>query len=266
MKKIKFLAIVLVCVAMYAMNTSCERIDAGSEGIKVKLFGSDKGVDDVSLVTGWVFYNPFTEKVFEYPTYVQTVDYDPFTINAKDGSEFTIDPNVNLKVKDGMAPKVFRKYRKKLDDVIAGPIFKHIKDACRIEINKFTTDEIVSNRETVENAIEKRFVMLIDKEGFELDQFTSGLLYPKTIVEAVNAKNKAIQLAQKAENEVKVAEAEARKLVVAAEAEKEANALRQQALTPAILQKMWIEKWDGSVPTVITSGNSQTFLDISKLK
>lgn len=40
------------------------------------------------------------------------------------------------------------------------------------------------------------------------------------------------------ENEVKVAEAQAKKLIVAAEAEKKANELRQQALTPAILEKM----------------------------
>ncbi len=68
------------------------------------------------------------------------------------------------------------------------------------------------------------------------------------------------------ENEVKVAEAQAKKLIVAAEAEKKANELRQQALTPAILEKMWIEKWNGTVPTVITGGNTSTFLDLSKIR
>lgn len=65
---------------------------------------------------------------------------------------------------------------------------------------------------------------------------------------------------------MKVAEAQAKKLIVAAEAEKKANELRQQALTPAILEKMWIEKWDGTVPTVITGGNTSTFLDLSKIR
>lgn len=260
MKKLLF---ILLTLPLFLI--SCERIDAGCEGILVNLYGDDKGVDQVSLVTGWVWYNPFTKKVYEYPTYVQTIDYEPFTINAKDGSEFTIDPNVNIKIQDGKAPYVFRKYRKSLNKVIEGPIFKHIKDACRIEINKFTTDEIVSNREAVENAIEKRFISLISREGFELDQFTSGLKYPETIVQAVNEKNRAIQEAQKAENEVKVAEAEARKLVVAAEAEAEANKLRTQALTSAVLQKAWIDKWDGTVPTVIGSNNN-TFVGLDNLK
>ena len=75
------------------MFNSCsyERIDAGYEGILVNLYGDDKGVGDVSMCTGAVWYNPFTQSVYEYPTFVQTVDYEPFTINAKDGSEFTVD-------------------------------------------------------------------------------------------------------------------------------------------------------------------------------
>lgn len=229
--------------------TSCARIDAGCEGILVNLYGSERGVDDVSMVTGRVFYNPATQEVYEYPTYVQTIDYEPFTINAKDGSEFKVDPNVNLKVKDG--PKVFRKYRKELTDVINGPVFKYVKDACRIEINKFTTDQIVSNREAVEQAIEKRLSKLLDKEGFVLDQFTSGLQYPKTIVDA---KNRAIQLAQKAANEVQVAEAK-KKIVVA-------EAIVNASLIPLLLKKQWIEKWSGHLPKV--TGNSSTLVGLDK--
>lgn len=99
-------------------------------------------------------------------------------------------------------------------------------------------------------------------ENFQLEQLTSGLKYPQTIVESVNLKNKAIQDAQRVANEVAVAKAQAEKLIVAAEAEKKANELRQQALTPAILEKMWIEKWNGALPVY---GQVPTiFKDISK--
>ena len=71
-----------------------------------------------------------------------------------------------------------------------------------------------------------------------------------------------IQKAQKAQNELAVVKAEAEKKVVAAQAEAEANKLRTQALTPAILKKMWIEKWDGKLPVY---GQVPTiFKDISK--
>lgn len=262
----KFFSFLFVAMITILSMTSCavERVDAGCEGIEVSLYGDDRGVGDVNLVTGWVVYNPWTKQIFEYPTYVQTIDYEPFTINAKDGPLFTIDPNVNIKVADGKAPQVFKKYRKELKDVINGPVLKYIKDACRIEINKFTTDQIVSNREAVENAIERRLTASLAKEGFVLDQFTSGLTYPEAIVEAINAKTKAIQEAQRVENEVKRTEAEAKKILIAAQAEKQANELKTQALTPAILQKMWIEKWDGKLPVTMAGNESKLLLNLPK--
>lgn len=56
MKKIllNFIVAVIACMSL----TSClyERIDAGCEGIYVNLYGDDKGVGEVSLCTGAVWY------------------------------------------------------------------------------------------------------------------------------------------------------------------------------------------------------------------
>lgn len=183
--------LILFTIVLFGFTSCVERIDAGCEGIKVSLYGDNRGIGDVNLVTGWVWYVPWSTQIYEYPTWVQTIDYEPFSINAKDGPLFTIDPNINIKIEDGKAPQVFKKYRKTLDEIIKGPILKYIKDACRTEINKFTTDSIVSNREAVENAIEKRLVANLKKEGFILDQFTSGLSYPQSIIDAIDAKTKA---------------------------------------------------------------------------
>lgn len=258
MKKLFNVILLLTAVVFSGAMSSCayERIDAGCEGIKVNLYGDEKGVGEVSMCTGAVWYNPITTAIFEYPTYVQTVDYPAFTINAKDGSEFVIDPTISLKIVDGQSPIVFKKYRKGLNDVINGTLYNYVKDAFRIELNSYTTSEIVGNRAAVEKAIETHLSQTLTKENFQLEQLTSGLKYPQSIVDAVNAKNKAIEEAKKAENELAVVEAEAKKKIVAAQAEAEANRLRQQALTPAILQKMWIERWDGVLPKYTGNGNS----------
>ena len=254
--------LILFTIVLFGFTSCVERIDVGCEGIKVSLYGDNRGIGDVNLVTGWVWYAPWSTQIYEYPTWVQTIDYEPFSINAKDGPLFTIDPNINIKIEDGKAPQVFKKYRKTLDEIIKGPILKYIKDACRTEINKFTTDSIVSNREAVENAIEKRLVANLKKEGFILDQFTSGLSYPQSIINAIDAKTKAVQDAQRVQNEIAKTKAEAEKILIAARAEKEANELKSQSLTPAIIQKMWIEKWDGKLPTV--NGGSGMMFDMSK--
>ena len=242
------------------MFTSCgyERVDAGYEGIKVNLYGDDKGVDDITLVTGAVWYNPITTAVYEYP--VQTVDYAPFSINAKDGSSFTVDPTISLKIVDGKSAEVFKKYRKKdITEVINTTLYNYVRNAFRIQLNNYTTDELVSKREEFEKAIEERLSKELLAENFQLEQMTSGLQYPQTLVNAIDAKNAAVQEAQKAQNEVLKIKAEAEKKIAAADGEAQALKIKGDAeaeynrkiaasLSPLIVQQMMLDKWDGKLP------------------
>lgn len=266
--KIVIGAVALLLVWLFA-PVSCERIDAGHEGVKVNLYGDDKGVGSVSMCTGMVWYNPYTTQVYEYPTFAQTIDYPAFEVNSKDGTKFKVDPSMIVKIKDGKSPVIFKKYRKELKDVINGSLFIYVKDAARIVFNKYTADSIVSNRQEVDKSFDEYVRSAFAKEGFLLEQLTPGIAYPKSYEDAINAKNKAIQDEMRVANEVKVAEAqtkkaeaEAKKAVVQAQAEAEANRLRTQALTPQVLEKAWIDKWDGKLPTYGTVPSM--FKDISK--
>lgn len=269
MRKVLFMALVLP----FVFSSCMERVDAGYEGIKVNLYGDGKGVDDISLVTGAVWYNPITTEIYEYPTFVQTVDYEPFSINAKDGSSFTVDPTISLKIIDGKSPEVFKKYRKEdITDVINTTLYNYVKNAFRIQLNNYTTDELVSKREEFEKAIEDWLTKELETENFQLEQMTSGLKYPQSLEEAIDAKNAAVQEAQRAQNEVLKIKAEAEKRV--AEAQGQADALKikgdaeaeynrkiAQSLSPLIIQQNMIEKWDGQTPVFTGAGN--TFLDAS---
>lgn len=260
MKNFIFSLFAAFMLCMCFNSCMCERIDAGCEGIKVNLYGDDKGVGDVSLCTGAIWYNPFTTSVYEYPTYIQTIDYPPFEVNSKDGTKFSVDPAVLVKIEDGKSPIIFKKYRKDLNDVIKNALYVYIRDAARIEFNKYTADQIVSNREAVDKSFEASVRQAFEKEYFQLQQLTPGIRYPQSYEDAINQKNKAIQDEMRVNNEVKVAQAEAKKMVELAQAEAEVNRLKQQSLTPLLLQKMWIEKWNGEVPTV-AGGNTAIMVD-----
>lgn len=271
MKRIK--VFLLLGAIMWLAMSSCTRIDAACEGIKVNLYGSDKGVDDVVLVTGMVWFNPLTEEVYEYPTYVQMVDYEPFEINAKDGSKFVVDPTININPITGKAATIFKKYRKPLDEVIHDVLRTHIVNAYRIKLNSYTTDELVSKREEFERVTEDYLREVLAKENFELGEMTSGLKYPATLEASITAKNQAVQEALRIENEVAAIEAEAKKRI--AEANGEATALKIKAdgeayynrtvsasLSNTLVQMKALEKWDGKTP--IVSGGASTFIDASK--
>lgn len=266
----------LACLSLFiVLCSSCyERIDAGCEGIKVNLYGSDKGVDDVTLVTGVIWYNPIITAVYEYPTFVQTVDYPPFTINAKDGSSFEVDPTISLKIIDGKSASVFKKYRKSdVSDIIKSTLFNYVKNAFRIQLNNYTTDELVSKREEFETSIEEKLSIELEKEGFHLEQMTSGLKYPESLINSINAKNEAVQVSLKIQNEVAAvkaqaekdiakAEGEAKALKIKGDAEAEYNRKISSSLSTLIIQRDMVNKWDGKTPTIM--GNGGNILDVSK--
>jgi len=249
-------------ILLVVLFNSCERIDAGHVGVKVNQYGDNKGVDDVVAVTGMVFYNPITTKVYEFPTFIQHKEYkgeNSFVVNSKDGSEFQVAPIMNYSVQRDKVPAIFSKYRRPLEDIEEGFLKTAVYDAFRLATNKYTADELISNRAVFEVEVRRLLDNSLLKEGFTINQFTSNLVYPETFKRSIEAKNNAVQAALRAENEVKTAEAQAKikvataegnaqALLTSAKAEAEANSLKQKTLTPLLLQLEYINKWDGKLP------------------
>ena len=50
--------VVLLGVVIFVGCSTTTRVDAGHVGIRVKLAGSDRGVQDMPVVTGWVVLQP----------------------------------------------------------------------------------------------------------------------------------------------------------------------------------------------------------------
>ena len=254
--------VIIGIVVISMLFASCERIDAGHVGIKVNMYGDTKGVDDVTEVTGWVFYNPFAAKIVEFPIYMQHKEYtgeESFVVNSKDGSEFHVSPLINYSVQRDKVPYIYSKYRISLDQIQSGFLKTAVYDAFRLTANSYTAEELISNREKFEFKVRAQLDSSLTREGFMISQMTSNLVYPETFKNAIEAKNNAVQQSLTAENQVKTAEAqakikiaqaegEAQSMLTYAKAEAESNRLRQQTLTPLLLQQMWIEKWDGAVP------------------
>jgi regulator of protease activity HflC (stomatin/prohibitin superfamily) len=273
-----FRGIIFTILAFFAMTTlffSCERIDAGHVGVKVNLYGNGKGVDDVAECTGMVFYNPFTTKIYEFPTYIQHKEYkktedvdNSFVVNSKDGSEFQVSPIMNYSVQREKVPTIFSKYRRSLPEIEEGFLKTAVYDAFRLATNKYTADELISNRAVFEVEVRRLLESQLLNEGFIINQFTSNLIYPETFKKSIEAKNNAVQAALRAENEVKTAEAQAKikvatangnaeAMLTAAKAEAEANRMKQVTLTPLLLQLEWINKWNGQLPsTQLGSGTN----------
>ena len=263
----------MLFAAMMFMFTSCTTVDSGEIGIRFHKFSSSSesygGVE--GTCKGWVWYNPFTESVFTYPTMVQRKNYEAFTVNAKDASVFTMDPQLAYHINPDKAADIFVKYRKPIEELENGYIRTCIYEAYRTCANKYTSDSLMSNRAKFEADVRSRLEKSLAQEGFIVDEFTSAITPPKSLTEMIDAKNRAVQAALKAENEVKEAEANAKIAVAKAKGNADAMKIKADAeayynrtiaasLTQMVVMEDFIERWNGELPKIM--GSNGNILDI----
>ena len=273
----RILSVVGVVAVLCVLIASCMTVvDTSEVGIKFKKFSlTDQGKLDAVPVTGWVFYNPITTNVFTYPTFTQRKQYETFSVNAKDASLFEMDPTIAYRINPDKACDIFTKYRVGVKDLEEGYIRTCIYEAYRTCANQYTSDSLMSNRANFERDVRARLEKSLMSEGFLVEEFTSKITPPSSLLSMIDAKNTAIQSALKAENEVKEAEANAKIAVAKAEGNARAMKIKADAeayynrtiaasLSPMIVQEDMIEKWDGKMPQIMT-GNGGMMMDISKV-
>ena len=70
--KTSWIALIVTVLVIFVMASCCTTIDSASVGIKFKKWSANAelkgGVE--GTCRGWVWYNPITESIFEYPTYI----------------------------------------------------------------------------------------------------------------------------------------------------------------------------------------------------
>lgn len=266
----------------------CERIDAGHAGVKVELYGSDRGVQDIELVTGMVWYNRFTTAVYEFPTYVREIKYqrtiesdgtmvsdNSIHCTTADGMAIAFDVSMNYSVRNDEVSNIFRKYRLPLEDLETRYLYTSVRNAYNGVAGQMTAEHIISNRKVYEDSVRRVLISQLNKEGFDIQQITIAgkISVPQSLEQAINSKITAVQNAQRAENEKQQTIAEAQKqiesargdsasTIIRARAEAEANRLKQQSLTPLLVQKEMIDRWDGKLPQYGTV--PQLFRDVTK--
>jgi regulator of protease activity HflC (stomatin/prohibitin superfamily) len=268
------------------------RIEAGYTGIEVNLAGSQRGASEIPIRTGWVFYSPLTTQIFEFPTYVQTVKWtrDPneghpineeMGFNSKEGMEIMADVSLSYAIEPTKVPDFYVKYR--VNDL---ELFTHgiLRDIVRNSLNEvastYTVEDIYGEKKAqflaqVAQKIQEKVVAV--GVGVQQFGFIGAPRVPTVIAQAITAKAQAIQVSERAKNELATTQAEAAKkiaeadgdaksTVMRAQGEADANRIRQSSLTPALLelrrlenQRAYIERWNGQLPSV-AAGSGTNFL------
>ncbi len=263
-----------VVLGLFVLNffITFTRIEAGYVGIKVNLFGSERGVQDITEVAGWVVYSPLSSRIYQFPTFIQhkvwTADIqedspvnEEFTVTTKDGLSVSFDVGLDYRVIQEKVAQIFSTYRRDLPQITNEFIRTTVRNGYNTVASTYSAEELVSKRAAYEAEVRKQLVATLKESGFDVAQIAiiGKVRLPKQIEEAINSKIQAVQDAMRTENEKQRIVAEASKNIEQARGEAEATRIKSEAeaaaniavsktLNPLLVQKLYIEKWDGKMP------------------
>lgn len=269
------LAILAFSVVLAVVNPfEMERVDAGHVGIKVNLTGDNRGISKFEYKTGWVIYNTWVSKLYEFPTYQQHIDYPEQSVITKGGFEATIKPSFNYSLNSGSIGDMFQNLRLSVKDIEQGWLKNAIISSVNDVANLYEVDAIFNHRAEFEQAIISECNKRVGK-WFSISQLRTNIQPPQALQEAIERKTKAIQEAQAAENQKLVAIAEAdRKIaeargdsaaaVIQAAGEAEAIRRKQLALTPTYIEFIRVQKWNGEYPSTLAGSGANFLLQLPK--
>lgn len=280
---------VIACLCLLGASTifttGCNTvIEPGHVGIVINQSGSYRGVQDLPLKTGRVFYNPWTETVFEYPTFVQTAKWtrDPneghpvneeITFTNQDQMLIAADISLSYSLEAEKVPAFYMKFRSdNIDDFTHGFLRNVARDMFNETAGKYTIEQIMGDNGPFLAEVRGKLQKAVEPIGVHIEQF--GLIGaprpPQSVIDSINMKAQAIQNALRVENEVRQSKAEAEKRVAQAEGEAKANQVLSSSLTPPLIQWRQLElqgqalaKWNGQLPTY-NGGGAIPFIQIQK--
>ncbi|HEY8091091.1 MAG TPA: prohibitin family protein [Polyangiaceae bacterium] len=298
----RLLVVGLVAFGVLYMGCSTTtRVDAGHVGIRVKLAGSDRGVQDMPVVTGWVFYNPLTEQIILFPTSVQNVVWtqsahegksfdESITFSSSEGVNVNADIGLSFHIEASLAPKLYGRFRlNDLERLSDGYMHNTVREAFNDVASKLAVQDIYgAGKSKMLAEVTQKCRDVFGKDGIVIDQLTINgtLRLPQNVSDAINRAMEATQNAIQSRNRVAQVEAEATQaitqahgaaeaarqkaqgdadaLLINARAQAQANEIIRLSMSPSVLQYRALERWDGKLPTYNAGALPMLTFDVGK--
>lgn len=252
-----FLAASMILSGTYTVET-------GQQGA-VSRFGKFISIENEGLH----FKIPFIDSVDFITVRNSSYKFENLDVSTRDMQTITLNLVVQITVTD--LDTLYRKYKNNYVENLVQP---RIREIVQANVARYTIEEFVEKRQELSNNIYQSI-----KEDFADD----GLAI--TNVSIVNHDfsdnyDKAIEDKKVAEQQVETAKFIQEKARVEAQnrvelarfrleekkLQAEANKVESESLSPELLQKMQLEKWDGKLPQVMSGSDSKMMYNLNNLE
>lgn len=253
---IKWSAIgVLALIVLITFTSATRSIDTGKIGV-VTQYGRVTGRE---LEEGFAWVWPWgVNNVTEYDIKTQKVEADT-PASTKDLQDVNAKIVLTYTLNRGKVSEVHQEVGKNYQAIEIDP---QVQEAFKAVSARYTASELITERASVKKEVVENLRERVQKDGRYTiqDVAITNFSFSAAFNQAIEAVQIANQNIAKAKQELETTKVEAEKRIAEAQAAAESQRLQQQTLTPELLQKQAIEKWDGKLPVYSTGGN--TFFNI----
>ncbi len=269
-KILKYVAWIGSFLFLLIMWALCfKMISPGYVGVVVDLLGDERGVKTKELHVGMHWIAPW-KNVYTFPIFEQNETWElehGFSFQTSEGLAVSADVGITFHLRPESIPLIFQKYRRGMDEITHVFIRNFVRDAINKAASKMKIEDLYGlSKESFFDDVQAHVKDDLKELGIEISRIylIGRFHFPEGVIKALNSKIEATQRAQQRENELREAEAEAKKRIAAsegqarcaiiqAESEAKANELLSRAITKELIQWQAVQKWNGVLPQVVGS-------------
>lgn len=197
---------------------------------------------------------------------------DGIQAKTKDDIKFTVNLACTAQIDEANAARFLYRYNNKaLAEIMDDEVKTKITSAVVGECAKYNQNELSSNTETIMEKVSENVIPYFEERGITITALglTGDFVYSDSVQKSIDQRFQAEKEAESQEikNQQEVANAEAEVKIAQMEAQ---AILEKQSVMDAEIrlkelenQKAWIEKWNGSVPQVVTGSDSNMYYGLN---
>jgi regulator of protease activity HflC (stomatin/prohibitin superfamily) len=259
-KKIVVIGVVIACLIVVAGSTGS--VGAGQRGVLLR-FGAVTGEVKEE---GLYFKVPFAEQVVLMSTQIQKYSA-PASASSKDLQVVTTEVSLNYQLEGSKVGETYRSMRQEYENRVIQPF---IQEAVKSTTANFDAEQLITQRPRVKAELQDLITKRLAPLGIGVVELSiTDFRFTQVFQDSIEAKVKAVQQALEAENALRRVGFEAQQAIVKATAEAKGLELQKVQITAQLLdlrrievQGRAVEKWNGVMPTVVTSGGPVPMLDV----
>ncbi|MCI0622777.1 MAG: prohibitin family protein [Acidobacteria bacterium] len=258
----KIVAIVALIVAVVLLAGTIGTVGAGERGVLLR-FGAVTGT---IFEEGLYFKIPFVHQVVLMSTQIQKYS-SPASASSKDLQVVTTEVSLNYQLEGSKVGETYRNMRQEYENRVIQPF---IQEVVKSTTANFDAEQLITQRPRVKAELQDLITKRLAPLGIGVVELSiTDFRFTQVFQDSIEAKVKAVQQALEAENALRRVGFEAQQAIVKATAEAKGLELQKVQITAQLLdlrrievQGRAVEKWNGVMPTVVTSGGPVPMLDV----